>query len=105
MVILMSPDAQGRITLGRKVLRDTQYAVDVDGDGVVTLTPSVVLSKREFEALMPVRPVLSPEEAFGRRGAIEAASAVQENMRARGIGGTRIRTAQALHDLIWSGAA
>ncbi|QBZ72073.1 hypothetical protein SEA_KRADAL_177 [Streptomyces phage Kradal] len=104
MVILVSPDSRGRFNL-RSVARDEQYAVKVDEDGVITLTPSVVLSRKEFEALLPVMPVLSPEEAFGRAGAIEAAQAVQDNVKARGIGSTRIRTSAALHDLIWDGAA
>lgn len=104
MVILVSPDSRGRFNL-RSVARDEQYSVEVDADGVITLTPSVVLSRKDFEALTPIRPVLSPEEAFGRTGAIEAAEAVQENLRARGIGSTRIRTAAALHALLWDGAA
>jgi len=64
MVILVSPDSRGRINLNR-VVQDRQYAVTIDGDGVITLTPSVVISERELMDLTAVRPVLSPEEAFG----------------------------------------
>jgi hypothetical protein len=106
MVILVSPDSRGRINLNR-VVQDKQYAVTVSEDGVITLTPSVVISERELLDLTAVRPVLSPEEAFGQRGAVEAAQAVQDNRKARSVGdwGRRISTSADLSALIWGDAA
>lgn len=106
MVILVSPDSRGRINLNR-VVQDRQYVVTVDGDGVITLTPSVVISERELLDLTAVRPVLSPEEAFGQRGAVEAAQAVQDNRASRSAGdwGRRISTSADLSALIWGDAA
>lgn len=106
MVILVSPDSRGRINLNR-VVQDKQYAVTVSEDGVITLTPSVVISERELLDLTAVRPVLSPEEAFGQRGAVEAAKAVQDNRKARSAGdwGRRISTPADLSALIWGDAA
>lgn len=107
MVILVSPDARGRITLGRKIAKDEQYAVDVSPDGVITLTPSVVVSRKDFEELAVTRPVLSPEEAFGARGVEDAAEAVYVNRRFRERGGvfTRIATVGELDALFQGGAA
>lgn len=106
MVILVSPDSRGRINLNR-VVQDRQYVVTVDGDGVITLTPSVVISERELLDLTAVRPVLSPEEAFGQRGVVEAAQAVQDNRASRSAGdwGRRISTPADLSALIWGDAA
>ncbi|AXH66336.1 hypothetical protein SEA_SATIS_177 [Streptomyces phage Satis] len=104
VAVVVSPDSRGRINLSR-MAQNKLYTVEVNDEGVITLTPSVVISEKEYAALTPIRPVLSPEEAFGRAGAIEAAQAVQDNVKARGIGSTRIRTSAALHDLIWDGAA
>ena len=106
MSILVSPDSRGRIALGR-VAKNRQYAVDVDTDGVITLTPAMVVSQRDFEAMISIRPVLLPEEGFGRRGAAVAAQYVQENRSARSAGdwGLRVPTEDALHSLIWGGAA
>lgn len=107
MVILVSPDSRGRITLGTKVARDAQYAVTVDAEGVITLTPSAVVSLAELNELTAVRPVLSPEEAFGQRGAVEAAQAVQDNRKSRSAGdwGRRVSTTADLSALIWGDAA
>ena len=106
MVILVSPDSRGRLALGR-VVQDKQYAVEVDGDGVITLTPSVVLSERELDDLNPVRPVLSPEEVFGAFGLGLAADALSVNKewRRRGNPVVRVSTQDALHSLIWGDAA
>lgn len=106
MVILVSPDSRGRLALGR-VVQDKQYAVEVDGDGVITLTPSVVLSERELDELNPVRPVLSPEEVFGVVGISDAADALSANKewRRRGNPVRRIMTEDSLHSLIWGDAA
>lgn len=106
MAILVSPDSRGRLNLSR-VVQDKQYAVEVDENGVITLTPSVVVSEQDFEALTAVRPVLTPDEAFGFLGSVEAAQAVLDNRAARSAGqrGTRIATKAALHSLIWGDAA
>lgn len=106
MVILVSPDSHGRITLGTKIAREAHYAVDVDTEGVITLTPSVVMSKKDFE-LANVRPVLSPDEAFGLLGSVEAAEAVQSNRSYRSAGdwGSRIPDSLTLHTLLWGDAA
>lgn len=106
-VLLVSPDSRGRVTLGTKVAREAQYAVEVDSDGVITLTPSVVIAQSELDALTAIRPVLSPDEAFGSCGSAEAARAVQNNRASRSAGdwGTRISSRQALHDLMWGDAA
>ena len=106
MVILVSPDSRGRINLNR-VVQDKQYAVTVDGDGVITLTPSVMISERELLDLTAARPVLSPEEAFGESGSVEAAQAVQDNRKSRSAGdwGHRVSTQADLNALIWGDAA
>lgn len=105
-VLLVSPDSYGRITLGAKVASEAQYAVEVDAEGVITLTPSVVISKKDFE-LMSVRPVLSPDEAFGFLGSVEAAEAVTSNRAHRSAGdwGSRIPDRASLHALLWGDAA
>lgn len=107
MVILVSPDSRGRITLGTKVARDAQYAVTVDPEGVITLTPSAVVSLAELNELTAVRPVLSPEEAFGAAGMLEAADAVYANResRRRGNPSRRVSTTADLNALIWGDAA
>jgi hypothetical protein len=100
------PDSRGGIVLGR-IANAEVYQVTVSEDGVITLTPSVVISERELLDLTAVRPVLSPEEAFGQRGAVEAAQAVQDNRKARSAGdwGRRISTSADLSALIWGDAA
>lgn len=106
MVILVSPDSRGRINLNR-VVKDETYAVTVAEDGVITLTPSVVIPRSELDAITAIRPVLSPEEAFGERGAVEAAQAVQDNRKSRSAGdwGRRVSTTADLSALIWGDAA
>lgn len=106
-VLLVSPDSRGRITLGTKVATEAHYAVEVGVDGVITLTPSVVLARSELDELTAIRPVLSPDEAFGFSGAMEAARALKNNMASRSAGdwGTRVSTREALHDLLWGDAA
>lgn len=107
MIFLVSPDSRGRLNLRRFVARNEAYAVAVDGDGVITLTPSVVVPVSELDALTTIRPVLAPDEAFGQRGAIDAAQAVQENRKTRYAGGrpVRISTTVDLHDLVWGNVA
>lgn len=104
MVILVSPDSRGRIDLS-PVVRNETYAVEVDASGVITLTPSAVT--READVMAAIRPVLSPEEAFGAKGMKDAAHAfyVNRNARSRGDGGTRVFDESALHSLIWGDAA
>jgi hypothetical protein len=107
MIFLVSPDSRGRMNLARFAVKDESYAVAVDGDGVITLTPSVVVPRSDLDELISIRPVLAPDEAFGQRGAVEAAQAVQDNSKSRRAGGrpVRISTVGALHDLIWGDAA
>lgn len=104
MVILVSPDSRGRIDLS-PVVRNETYAVEVDASGVITLTPSAAAS--ETDIMAAIRPVLSPEEAFGTKGVKEAADAFYINCtaRRRGDGGTRVFDESALHSLIWGDAA
>lgn len=106
-VLLVSPDSRGRITLGTKVATEAHYAVEVDRNGVITLTPSVVLARSELDELTAIRPVLSPEEAFGVTGTAEAADAVAANRewRRRGNPIPVIHDSEALHSLIWGDAA
>lgn len=106
MVILVSPDSRGRINLSQ-VARAEQYAVEVDEEGVITLTPSVVVPRSEYEALAAIRPVLKPEEAFGTEGVKAAADAfyTNRNARSRGDWGTRVFDTSALHSLVWGDVA
>lgn len=100
------PDSRGGVVLGRIASAEI-YQVSVDESGVITLVPSVVVSEADLNALTSVRPVLSPEEAFGQRGAVEAAQAVQDNRKARSAGdwGRRVSTTADLSALIWGDAA
>lgn len=104
MVILVSPDSRGRIDLS-PVVRNETYVVEVDASGVITLTPSA--ATREADVMAAIRPVLSPEEAFGAKGMKDAADAfyANRNARSRGDGGTRVFDESALHSLIWGDAA
>lgn len=106
MVILVSPDPQGRIPLSG-LAKSRQYSVEVAKDGVITLRPFVIPSQRIPGASAPIVPVLSPEEAFGITGIIEAADAVYANKehRRRHNPVERVFTESELHSLVWGGAA
>lgn len=107
MIFLVSPDSDGRLDLRRVTARDESYAVGVGRDGVITLTPSVVIPRSELDAMIAIRPVLSPDEVFGFLGSVEAAQVIQANAvsRRNGDRGVTVSTADGLHDLIWGDAA
>lgn len=106
-VLLVSPDSRGRITLGTKVATEAYYAVEVDRNGVITLTPSVVLARSELDELTAIRPALSPEEAFGITGMEDFAEALYVNResRRRSVPDPVATTVGELHSLIWGDAA
>lgn len=103
---IVIPDSRGGVVLGR-IANAEIYQVSIDEAGVIKLIPSAVISQVDLNALTAVRPVLSPEEAFGQRGAIEAAQAVQDNRKSRSAGdwGRRVSTTADLSALIWGDAA
>lgn len=108
MVILVSPDSRGRIDLSRVVQkREAQYAVEVDVNGIVTLTPAVIVRRRAFEAALPVRPALSAEEVFGETGALDLLEALAYNgvLREMGNPEMRVSSSEELHSLIWGDVA
>jgi hypothetical protein len=107
MIFLVSPDSRGRLDLSQVTAQDESYRVEVGENGVITLTPSALMSRDELDSLPEMRPVLSPDEVFGFLGSVEAADAVETNRRSRRAGGRNPRMWSLLdiHDLVWGDAA